>query len=401
MRSRKSAGVSIPLACAYRFSVTSIDLQQSRDLASASWRPSNYSPHRQRKPQERPRKPPDNLEAEQALLGAILINNDAFDRVSDFLRSEHFVEEIHRRIFEIAGSLIRAGKLATPVTLKTFLGDHDLGGVTVPQYLARLVSEATTIINAHDYGRSVHDLAIRRELISIGEDVVNVAFDAPVDSSPREQIEDAERRLYQIAETGRYDGGFQRFSDALKLAVDMAAAAYERDGSLSGIATGLTRSRPLDGRPASVRPRHPRRPPGHGQDGARHQHRLQRREGLSGGERSADGATKRSMAASSASSRSKCPPSNSRPASSPNSPASPPPRSVAATSPRATSIGSPMRCATCSQIPFYIDQTGGLSIAQLDRPRAPAEAPEGLDLLVVDYLQLLSARRRTKTACRN
>ena len=140
---------------------------------------------RQTPPQERAyRTPPHNLEAEQALLGAILINNDAFDRVSDFLRSEHFVEEIHRRIFEIAGSLIRAGKLATPVTLKTFLGDHDIGGVTVPQYLARLASEATTIINAYDYGRGVYDLAMRRELISIGEDVVNVAYDAPVDFEP-------------------------------------------------------------------------------------------------------------------------------------------------------------------------------------------------------------------------
>ena len=74
------------------------------------------------------RTPPHNIEAEQALLGAILVNNDAFDRVSDFLRSEHFIEEIHRRIFEIAGSLIRAGKLASPITLKTFLGEHDVGG---------------------------------------------------------------------------------------------------------------------------------------------------------------------------------------------------------------------------------------------------------------------------------
>ena len=108
-----------------------------------------------------PRIPPGNLEAEQALLGAILINNDAYDRVSDFLRPEHFVEEIHRRIYEIAGSLIRAGKIASPITLKTFLGEHDLGGgLTVQQYLARLALEATTIINAHDYGRAIHDLAI-------------------------------------------------------------------------------------------------------------------------------------------------------------------------------------------------------------------------------------------------
>src|SRR5215469_16079146 len=84
------------------------------------------------------RQPPHNIEAEQALLGAILVNNDAFDRVSDFLKAEHFSEDLHRRIFDVASQLIRAGKLATPVTLKTFLGDHDLGGVTIPQYLARL-----------------------------------------------------------------------------------------------------------------------------------------------------------------------------------------------------------------------------------------------------------------------
>ena len=84
-------------------------------------------------------------------------------------------------IFEIAAELIRAGKVATPITLKTFLGDQDLGGVTVSQYLARLAAEATTVINAEDYGRTIYDLAIRRSLISIGEDMVNIAYDAPVD----------------------------------------------------------------------------------------------------------------------------------------------------------------------------------------------------------------------------
>ena len=80
---------------------------------------------------------------------------------------------------------------------------------------------------------------MRRELIGIGEDLVNVAYDAPIDASPREQIEDAERRLYKIAESGRYDGGFQSFTNAAALAVDLAAKAYQRDGHLSGIATGL------------------------------------------------------------------------------------------------------------------------------------------------------------------
>src|SRR6202020_3109309 len=111
---------------------------------------------------------------------------------------------------------------------------------TVGQYLARLAAEATTIINAHDYGRTVYELALRRDLIRIGEDMVNVAFDAPVDFAPKAQIEDAERKLYELAETGRYDTGFQRFAQALTTAVAMAARAYQRDGSLSGLATGLT-----------------------------------------------------------------------------------------------------------------------------------------------------------------
>ena len=137
--------------------------------------------------------------------------------------------------------MIRAGKLATPVTLKTFLPvDLDIAGLTVNQYLARLAAEATTIINAEDYGRTIYDLSIRRDLITIGEDMVNLAYEAPVDATPQSHIEDAERKLFELAETGRYESGFQRFAQALTTAVDMAAHAYQRDGSLSGLATGLT-----------------------------------------------------------------------------------------------------------------------------------------------------------------
>src|SRR5579862_7399117 len=94
---------------------------------------------------------PHNVEAEQALLGAILVNNEAFYRVSDFLHPEHFYDPLHRKIYEIAASLVRGGKIATPITLKTFLGpDQDIGGLTVSQYLTRLATEATTIINAGD-----------------------------------------------------------------------------------------------------------------------------------------------------------------------------------------------------------------------------------------------------------
>src|SRR5215212_11434837 len=104
------------------------------------------------------RNAPQNIEAEQALLGAILVNNESFYRVSDFLEPQHFFEPIHAKIFELAASLIRAGKVASPVTLKTFLPpDLDVGGLTGSQYLARVAAEATTVINAEDYGRTIYD----------------------------------------------------------------------------------------------------------------------------------------------------------------------------------------------------------------------------------------------------
>src|SRR5262245_37011099 len=143
---------------------------------------------------------PQNVEAEQALLGAILVNNEAFYRVSDFLEPGHFLEPVHREIYEVAGQLIRLNKLASPVTIKTFLpAELAIGDMTLAQYLARLAAEATTIINAEDYGRTIYDLALRRSLIGIGEEMVNVAFDATVEQTPMAQIEDAEKRLFELA----------------------------------------------------------------------------------------------------------------------------------------------------------------------------------------------------------
>jgi replicative DNA helicase len=183
---------------------------------------------------------PHNAEAERQLLGAILVNNETFYRVSDFLEPVHFFLEPHRRIYEVIGQMMRAGKVASPITLKTFFpADAEIADLSVAQYLLRLAADATTVINAEDYGRVVQELALRRDLIRIGEDMVNIAFDAPVDMPPRAQIEDAERRLFALAETGRYDGGFVTFADALRGSIEMAEAAYQRAGKLSGISTGI------------------------------------------------------------------------------------------------------------------------------------------------------------------
>jgi replicative DNA helicase len=146
---------------------------------------------------------PHNAEAERQLLGAILVNNETFYRVSDFLEPHHFFVPPHQDVYEKIGHLIRAGKTASPITLKTFYpADAKIADLSATQFLLRLAGDAASIINAEDYGRTIYDLAIRRNLIRIGEDMVNIAFDAPIDVPPEQQIDDAERRLFELAETG-------------------------------------------------------------------------------------------------------------------------------------------------------------------------------------------------------
>jgi len=186
------------------------------------------------------RTPPHNIEAEQALLGAILVNNEAANKVDEFLTAEHFFEPVHQRIFAAAQKLIERGQIANPVTLKHYFDRDDaLTDVGGTQYLARLAGAAVSIINAEHYGRAIFDLAIRRNLIGIGEDVVNDAYEADVEVPAGEQIEIAEQRLFTLAESGQRDRGFLDFAAALTQAIDLAEAAYHRDGRLTGVATGM------------------------------------------------------------------------------------------------------------------------------------------------------------------
>src|SRR5258705_81453 len=345
------------------------------------------------------RSAPHNIEAEQALLGAILVNNDAFYRVSDFLEAKHFFEPIHQTIYETAGSLVRMGKIATPVTLKTFVpAETDIGGMTVGQYLARLAAEATTIINAQDYGRTVYELSLRRDLIRIGDDMVNVAFDAPVDFAPREQIEDAERRLYELAETGRYGGGFLRFETALTTALEMASHAYQRDGKLSGVATGL---RALDNKMGGLQKSDLiilAGRPGMGKTSlatniAYNVARAWRGEvqadgqiaSVNGGrvgffslEMSAEQLATRILPGQTEISPSKI-------------------RRGEITQADFEVIKD--KSIEIQHLPLFIDETGGLSIAQLAARARRLKRQRGLDLLVIDYIQLLQGS--TKRSAEN
>src|SRR5215469_5646964 len=184
--------------------------------------------------------PPYNTDAEQALLGAVLINNAAYFRVSEFLQAEHFGNAVHGRIFAAIGKLIERGQMANPVTLKN-LCDQDgaLSEIGGSQYLARLVTSAVTIINSEDYGRAIYDLYLRRELVTLGEDIVNDAYRQDLDDPAREQIERAERRLFDLATAGQTEGGFHAFDDALTNAINSAEAAFKKNGKTVGVATGF------------------------------------------------------------------------------------------------------------------------------------------------------------------
>lgn len=183
---------------------------------------------------------PHSIEAEQQLLGAILTNNDIYDRVASIIGPKHFYDPVHARIFEIAAARIAKNNLASPVTLKAFMEDDEglkeLGG---PAYLARLAGAAISAFAVRDYAQMIYDLAVRRDLIQLGREISDKAATVDVASEPREQIVEAEQALYKLAEQGQVESGFQSFLKAVTDAVNVANAAYQRDGGLAGVSTGL------------------------------------------------------------------------------------------------------------------------------------------------------------------
>ncbi|MEO0343273.1 MAG: replicative DNA helicase [Pseudomonadota bacterium] len=183
---------------------------------------------------------PHNIEAEQALLGTLLVNNEVYDRVSNLINADHFYDPVHGRIYEIAESRIAKGNLASPVTLKSFMEeDEGLKALGGPAYLVRLAGAAISVFAARDYAQMIYDMAIRRDLMEIGQEITLKAQSVNVESEPTEQIVEAEQRLYTLSEQGNKDTGFQSFLRAVSDAVNVANAAFQRDGGLAGVSTGL------------------------------------------------------------------------------------------------------------------------------------------------------------------
>ena len=190
--------------------------------------------------EEQARQAPHDVEVEQALLGAILVNNDALGRVDDILKPEHFYAQLHARMYDAMRVIIGGGGTVTPLTLKMHFSQDvaflDAGGHA---YAVKLVEECPAVINAVEYARLIADLHARRELMRIGEEIVLTAQEPTLEMSPQEQIEEAEKALYTISEKGRYGGGFMALGTALEGAVRAAEAAHKRGSQTTGVATGF------------------------------------------------------------------------------------------------------------------------------------------------------------------
>jgi len=183
---------------------------------------------------------PSNTQAEQMLLGAILINHDLLNNVSEFLRVEHFFEVLHQKIYNAIEVITEKGLTVTPVTLKSMLDREELfhleGGI---DYLGKLTTIAMMVINPKDYGQIIYDLALRRQLIAIGENIVNTAYDSSLENASNQQIESAENKLYNLVTEGAGERGFLKIKESISESLDSINRAMKNSDHVIGISTGL------------------------------------------------------------------------------------------------------------------------------------------------------------------
>jgi replicative DNA helicase len=183
---------------------------------------------------------PHNNEAEQALLGALLVNNVVYEKIGEILKPDHFYDPVHGRIYGAISTLINRGQIADPKTLRgLFDNDPALAAVGGAHYLVDLAANIVTIFNVEDYARLIFDLYLRRQLIMLGTDVVNDAFQHDLDKSATLQIESTEAKLFELARTGETDRGFIKLEKALAISIKMAEEAHKRDSHITGVTTGL------------------------------------------------------------------------------------------------------------------------------------------------------------------
>jgi replicative DNA helicase len=181
---------------------------------------------------------PNNIEAEQAVIGSILVSNDIFDEISTIISSINFFDPMHQKIFGAVESLIYKGMLANPITLKNYFEDEK-DDLNVPEYLVKITKFSTSVRQAIEYSKIVYDMFVRRELIKISEQTIDSAKLSELDTNGQTIIENSERLLFDLAEKGSFNSSLVKFDQAMKQTIEMASAAYKNDGGIVGVPTGL------------------------------------------------------------------------------------------------------------------------------------------------------------------
>ena len=181
---------------------------------------------------------PNNIEAEQSVIGSILVNNEIFDEINTIISHVNFYDPMHQKIFGSIENLIYKGMLANPITLKNYF-ENEKDEINVPEYLVKITKFSTSARQAIEYSKIIYDMFVRRELIKISEQMIDNAKENNLDSSGQNIIENSEKLLYDLAEKGTFNSSLIKFDDAMKQTIEMASAAYKNEGGIVGVPTGL------------------------------------------------------------------------------------------------------------------------------------------------------------------
>jgi replicative DNA helicase len=181
---------------------------------------------------------PNNIEAEQAVIGSILVSNDIFDEISTIISCINFYDPMHQKIYEAIESLVYKGMLANPITLKNYFEDEK-DDLNVPEYLVKITKFSTSVRQAVEYSKIIYDMFVRRELIKISEQTIDSAKLNELDTNGQTIIENSERLLFDLAEKGSFNSSLVKFDEAMKQTIEMASAAYKNEEGIVGVPTGL------------------------------------------------------------------------------------------------------------------------------------------------------------------
>ena len=181
---------------------------------------------------------PNNIEAEQSVIGSILVTNEIFDEISTIISNANFYDPMHQKIYNAIESLIYKGMLANPITLKNYFEDEK-DDLDVPEYLVKITKFSTSVRQAIEYSKIIYDMFVRRELIKISEQTIDSAKINDLDTNGQNIIENSERLLFDLAEKGSFNSSLIKFDDAMRQTIEMASAAYKNEGGIVGVPTGL------------------------------------------------------------------------------------------------------------------------------------------------------------------